>query len=363
MNYRESITINGKNYSKIELFELVQAKLKENSISEFEKSLYSFIREWIADDEIITSNTSGTTGAPKTISFRKEQAIASAKMTCDYFGLNKNTNALLCLSPEYIAGKMMLVRAFVSGINLIVSPDTSNPLININTGIDFAAMVPLQVENCMNDAGTRDKFQTITNVIIGGAPISHQLGERLSECNNNVYSTFSMTETLSHVALRKISGAEAKDYYEGLAGINFSIDERGCLIINAPKLNDLPVVTNDVVEIINPAHFRWLGRYDNVINSGGIKIYPEILERKLSTILSNNQYFISSLRDEKLGQKVVMVVENASLDMIKNVAGSMKNILSKYEIPKEYYVADKFIETATGKIKKEESLQISIRVL
>lgn len=362
MKYPEQLTLNGTTYTREELGTLVETKLSSTDIVEYEKSLYSFIKEWISSNDTIKVKTSGTTGEPKEISFLKSQAIASAQMTCNYFRLNKNTNALLSLSTEFIGGKMMVVRAFVSGMNLITVEPNSSPLVNLDMQIDFASMVPLQVHNCLQNIETKRKLLSIPNVIIGGAPVSPILENILVNCTNSIYSTFAMTETLSHIALKKLSGKDRQNYYETLSGVAISTDERGCLIVNAPTLNEKTIVTNDVVEIINPSHFRWLGRYDNVINSGGVKIHPEIIENKLASVILQNRFFISSLPNERLGQKVVMVIECGKGFDVSRIATEIEKILSKYEAPKEYYRVDKFIETATGKVKKEEILKIASKL-
>jgi o-succinylbenzoate---CoA ligase len=359
MSYFETLTLNSKTYSKGELTQLTQEKLGSQNVMQYEKCLYLFIQEWVSSSKVIKVNTSGTTGEPKEIIFQKAQAISSARMTIDYFKLNRNTNALLCLSTEFIGGKMMVVRAFINGMNLITIEPSGNPMEGVNERIDFSSMVPLQVQNSLQNEETKKKFLTIPNVIIGGASVSPVLEKEIAECSNNVYSTFGMTETLSHIALRRLSGKGRKDYYEILPGVAISADEQGRLVVNAPALNEKVIVTNDVVEIISSNKFRWLGRYDNVINSGGIKIHPEMVETKLATFLTNNRFFITSLPDEKLGQKLIMVVEcPEKMDMSQIVSRATKT-LSKYEIPKEYYRTGNFIETDSGKIKKEETLKIS----
>ena len=357
MSYFDELTLNGQTYFKDDLVEVVKKRLNEDGISDFKKSLYNFIGDWISDKEAISVTTSGTTGAPKTIVFRKEQFIHSALMTCNYFNLSDTAKGLLCLSPEYIAGKMMIVRAFVSGMNLITIEPSDMPLLGIANKVDFAAFVPLQVQNLVGNEISRKRFETIRNVIIGGAPVSPSLEKELEGCANGVFATFAMTETLSHIALRRLSGKNRSDRYFALQGVEFEKDERGCLIVNAPLVNDVPVITNDVIELHDSTHFRWLGRYDHVINSGGIKIHPEILENKLASVIIGNRFFITSLPDEKLGQKVVVVIE--SIDNVnKNlIASQAKKVLSKYEMPKEYYQIEKFMETASGKVKKAETLE------
>lgn len=357
MNYFDELTLNGQTYFKDDLAKLVKEKLAEPNISDFKNVLYSFIGDWISDKDRITVNTSGTTGAPKTITFRKQQFISSAQMTCSYFNLNSHTRALLCLSPGYIAGKMMVVRAFVSGMDLVTLEPSDKPLLGAVGKIDFAAFVPLQVQNLVRDEISRKKFTTIKNVIIGGAPISPSLEKELESCTNAVYATFAMTETLSHIALKRLSRKTKSDNYFALQGVHFEQDERGCLVVNAPLVSDSPVITNDVIELYDPAHFKWLGRYDNVINSGGIKIHPEILENKLLSAMGTNRFFIASLPDDKLGQKVVMVIESAKGVNKKETKKTVEAYLSKYERPKEYYRIDKFLETPTGKIKKQETLK------
>lgn len=357
MNYFEELTLNGQTYFEDDLAKLVKEKLAEPNISDFKNALYSFIGDWISDKDRITVNTSGTTGAPKTITFRKQQFISSAQMTCSYFNLNSHTRALLCLSPGYIAGKMMVVRAFVSGMDLVTLEPSDKPMLGSIGRIDFAAFVPLQVQNLVGDEISRKKFTTIKNVIIGGAPISPSLEKELESCTNGVYATFAMTETLSHIALKRLSGKTKSDNYFALQGVHFEQDERGCLIVNAPLVSDSPVITNDVIALSDSAHFKWLGRYDNVINSGGVKIHPEIVENKLASVMSANRFFIASLPDDKLGQKVVMVIESVGEVNKQETKKRVEGYLSKYERPKEYYRIDKFLETPTGKIKKQETLK------
>lgn len=352
----DSLTLKGKKYTASELIKLADEKIQAGSGYEFH--LFSFIKEWLSPDDTITVKTSGSTGAPKLVSFRKQQMVESAKMTCTYFNLTQDSNMLLCLSTEYIGGKMMVVRALVSGANLITVEPGSNPLETIKEKIHFAAMVPLQVQNTLQNEPTKKTFEAIDNVIIGGVAVSYLLAQNLAHCANNAYSTFAMTETLSHIALKKLSGKDKSDLYELLPGINIEKDERGCLVINAPLLNDKPVITNDVVEIEDRMHFRWLGRYDNVINSGGIKIYPEKVEEKLLGIITKHRFFITSLPDEKLGQKAVMVLENASDEEVAQIKLLVEQKADKYEKPRIYLSVQKFAETPTGKVQRTETLRL-----
>jgi len=357
MNYFDELTLNGQTYFKDDLVKLVKKRLEESDISEFKKALYDFIDDWISDKETITVSTSGTTGNPKTITFKKQQFINSALMTCCYFNLSTGSRGLLCLSPGYIAGKMMVVRAFVSGMDLVTLEPSDKPLLGSIGKIDFAAFVPLQVQSLASDEISRKKFITIKNVIIGGAPISPSLEKEIESCTNAVYATFAMTETLSHIALRKLSGKAKSNRYFALQGVFFEQDERGCLIVNAPLVRDSPIITNDVIELYDSAHFKWLGRYDDVINSGGIKIHPEILENKLVSVMGTNRFFIASLPDNKLGQKTVLVIESRGEVNKQQIIKNIEGCLSKYERPKVYYKIDRFLETPNGKIKKQETLK------
>jgi len=353
----DNLKIDGKQYSKAELEKLADDKLNAKTTKEYERSLYTFIKEWLAPSDVLAVKTSGSTGAPKQMMFKKNQMIASAKMTCDYFKFSPEINMLLCLSTDFIAGKMMVVRAFVSGANIIAVEPGNNPLQGLGKKIDFVAMIPSQVKESLTHEKTKKAFESIDNVIIGGAPVVHSFEKVLSGCPNNVYATFAMTETLSHIALKKLSGKNKDDAFELFPGIKISEDERGCLAIDAPMLSDDIIITNDMVDIVDKTHFRWLGRYDNVINSGGVKLFPEKIEEKLSHVIKKNRFFISSVPDEKYGDKLVLVVESANENEVLQLKGEIENALDKYEKPKEYFCLGKFIETLNGKVKRPESLK------
>ena len=354
----DSLKIDGTQYAKAELEKLAGEKLNSKATKEYERSLYVFIKEWLSPSDSIAVKTSGSTGAPKQMMVKKSQMIASAKMTCDYFKLSSETNMLLCLSTDFIAGKMMVVRAFVSGANLILTEPGNKPLVGLNKKVDFVAMIPLQVKESLANEKAKKIFESIQNVIIGGAPVAHSFEKVLAQCPNNVYATFAMTETLSHIALRKLTRKDRNDFFEVFPGIQISQDERNCLVINAPTLNNDTITTNDIVEIKDAAHFQWLGRYDNVINSGGVKLYPEKIEEKLSHVIKNNRFFIASLPDEKFGEKLVLVIEGKPDISILQL--EVESALDKFEKPKEYLTTEKFIETPNGKVKRKETLHACI---
>jgi len=361
MNAFEKITLNGNTYMQDELLHLTEQKLKHADSDEEEFEVYSFIHHWLLPSPVLEVQTSGSTGVPKVEVFRKEQFIKSAHMTCDYFNLAEGVNMLLCLSAKYIAGKMMVVRAFVSGANLITVSPGGNPLEGIKDKIDFTAMVPLQAQNSIASLDTNKLFASIRNIIIGGASVSPMLAKKLASYSNNIYATFAMTETLSHIALKRLSGNHNTDLYELMPGVSVSEDERGCMIINAPHITEKPIVTNDIIVKADEKHFHWMGRYDNVINSGGIKIYPETLEEKLASLMDGNRFFITSLPDEKLGEKVVLVIEGAPVTGNSQLEIGVEKIIDKYEIPKEYYYVAQFAETPNGKVQRQETLKIAVK--
>lgn len=367
-----TLTINGVTLKGDELERFCrertpEASLLSSKIQDWERDMYAFILEWLDDSETVYAHTSGSTGVPKSICVKKESMIASAKLTGEYLGLESGQNALLCLWTNYIAGKMMVVRAFVLGLNLITVEPTGHPLNQLEQHIDFAAMVPLQVFNCIDD---RVRLEQINHLIIGGGAVDNELLDKLSEVSTCCYSTYGMTETVSHVALKKLNGADKSDNYNGLGDVCFSTDSRGCLVIDAPDILEERLVTNDVVELVNDVEFKWLGRFDNVINSGGIKLMPEQLERKLSERqeggaveilkrLAETRFFFSGLPDARLENKLVMVIEGERWDMNsqKELQICMKQLLGKYEQPREILFVPSFAETQTGKVNRIESLK------
>lgn len=311
----------------------------------------AFLQEWYNEKEEVIGHTSGSTGKPKEIRLLKKDMIASASLTNEYFHIGPQSRLLLCLSPTYIAGKMMIVRTILSGADLITIKPTSSPLQNIEDAIDFAAMVPMQVETTLAYPGTRSRFARIKQVIIGGAAVSPTLEQRLQELPTRCYSTYGMTETVSHIALREINGERKCPAYFALGGVSFSTDERGCLVINTPHLQQQRFITNDIVRIVDTTHFEWLGRHDNVINSGGVKLFPENIEHRLSPLISR-RFFITSVPDEYLGQMAVIVIEDTpwSANSQQELLDEARKHLSPYEVPKRIYFMDHFQETYSGKI-------------
>lgn len=326
--------LNGRSFSsKEELLNYVKNEATE---------LLSFLSEWFDDSPYVIVKTSGSTGKPKKITIKKDQMINSAKATGSYFDLSGGTTALLCMPVKYIAGKMMLVRAMVLGWHLDVTAVSSNPLQNIDKTYDFSAMVPLQLYHSL------DKISLIKKLIVGGGAVSEELIDKIQEIPTKIFAMYGMTETITHIAVKPLNTDQRSEFYQVLPEVKISTDKRGCLVINAPKVADNILITNDLVEITSENKFRWLGRYDYIINTGGIKILPEEIEKKITPLISS-RFFISSLPDDKLGEKIILIVEGGQEQF------PLKKVLSKYEMPKEVFFVKKFIETPTGKINRNKT--------
>ncbi|WP_405415638.1 AMP-binding protein [Maribacter sp. Asnod1-A12] len=343
-----NFSIHGRSISFADLSEVGYSLIKEGE--EFEKHIGEFIIDWIDDSPTISVKTSGSTGTPKTIVLKKVQMENSALATGSYFNLSPGSSALLCLPATYIAGKMMLVRAMVLGLDIHFVPPTSNPLEGINRSFDFGAMVPLQVANSLT------KLSLLHKLIVGGAPISTSIRKEIKGISNASYETYGMTETITHIAVKPLNNIVSDDMpFSVLPDVVISKDDRNCLVINAPKIADETVVTNDVIELVSTKEFKWLGRFDNVINSGGIKLHPEHIEKVLSKYV-NVPFFIIGVEDEELGQKVVLVVEDASKSEIQKIIDTIQDI-RKFEKPKNILVAKEFQRTENGKVQRSKTLE------
>jgi O-succinylbenzoic acid--CoA ligase len=342
-NVHNLFKLNGYHLTKEDLCRVAYSFIKEGE--DFEQAVGDFLLDWFDDKSYIDMYTSGTTGEPKTIRVEKNAMVQSALSTGDFFGLEPGDRVLHCLPTNYVAGKMMFVRSFILGLDMDFVAPSSNPLENNDKKYDFAAMVPLQAKNSIK------KLINIKKVIIGGVKVHKSLEQELVKLPIEIYETYGMTETITHIAAKKI-GVEA---FTTLPNVTVSVNENQCLEILAKNIGNEKIVTNDVVKLISDTQFVWLGRFDNVINSGGIKIMPEQVESKLSTLIPR-RYFINGESDDTLGEKVVLYVEG---DAIK-IENSVFDVLDKYEKPKEIVFIPKFKETATGKIMREESKKLVV---
>ena len=314
--------------------------------------LEEFLAEWHSDSPTVLVHTSGSTGKPKPMLVEKRRMEASARITCDFLGLKPGDTALLCMSLDYIAGKMMVVRSLVRGLRLVSIAPCGCP--SWDGDIIFAAMVPMQVYNLLLTEDGRRRLMAIRHLIIGGGAIDDELADKLRSFPNAVWSTYGMTETLSHVALRRLNGDEASEWYMPFEGVTLSLTEDGCLVIDAPAVHDGLLVTNDMAELSDKG-FRILGRKDNVICSGGIKIQIEKVERMLRPHIST-AFVITKRADKKFGEQVVLLTESNDMCFVRDVC---QRVLPKYWQPRSYLHVGSLPMTETGKPARREAERLA----
>jgi Acyl-CoA synthetases (AMP-forming)/AMP-acid ligases II len=320
-------------------------------------TLDEFLTEWNNESDMILVHTSGSTGNPKPMYVEKKRMLNSARITCDFLGLRPGDTAFLCMPLDYIAGKMLVVRSIERKLNLVSVTPSGHPLKDISLSFDkpsLAAMVPLQVYNSLNVAAEAETLRSFTHLIIGGGAIDDELAKALRSFPNHVWSTYGMTETLSHIALRRLNGDGASEWYTPFDSVDVSQNEDGCLVIDAPLVHDGKLVTNDIVEL-KDGKFRILGRKDNVICSGGIKIQMEEVERALSPYMESN-FMITKRSDKKFGEIVVLITEN---DNIAEVEAICKRVLPKYWCPHDYLHIESIPLTETGKPARVKALSLA----
>lgn len=332
-------------------------------------TLEDFLSEWNNDSDRVLVHTSGSTGKPKPMMVEKKRMLNSARITCDFLGLNPGDSALLCMSLDYIAGKMVVVRSIERHLHLISVSPSGHPLKDVNEEITFAAMVPMQVYNTLQVPEERERLSRIRHLIIGGGAIDAALEQELQSLPGDIaiWSTYGMTETLSHIALRRINGDEPSEWYQPFDSVHISQTEEGCLVIDAPQVCAETLVTNDIVEIepyiynkVEKLRFRIKGRKDNVICSGGIKIQIEEVETLLKPHLEK-PFMLAKKKDGKFGEIAVLLTEDED---IKRVEATVRRLLSdesekssdykkyKYWIPKEFRYVEHLPLTETGKPKR-----------
>ena len=322
--------LNGKEFCISDL------KSKNNTAFVNNSELIRFFKEWFNEKNTMALKTSGSTGNPKNILIRKKDMISSAKNTGEYFGLKSGNKALLCLPIKFIAGKMMIIRSLVLGLDLHIMAPTISPLESCLEIFDFAAMTPLQLEKSLLF------LHKVKCLIVGGSPINDSLAKQVFGLSN-IYETYGMTETVSHVAVKKVSIGEKS--FSALPGIKFSV-KNDCLEILVPFISKIPILTNDNVDLISKTEFKWVGRNDFIINSAGIKLNPEEIENYLSSFFVT-PFVVSSILDKEFGEKVVIVFEKETPNNIY----SALNSLQKYERPKKVFVISSFIKN-NGKIDR-----------
>ncbi|MFN8333668.1 MAG: AMP-binding protein [Cyclobacteriaceae bacterium] len=324
--------------------------------SDFERETLAFIKIWLTDTQQFTLKTSGSTGTPKEITLTRQQLIDSANRTINKLKLTNKHTAFVCLDTKYIAGKMMLVRALQANMKIVAVEPAADPLKELNIQADFGAFVPLQLDEIFKTQSSVEKLNRFQSVIIGGTAVNAALLNKIKTLSCDVYATYGMTETVSHIALQKLNGPDAQHAFEVFPDVKISVDEHDCLVIEMPRVNE-PLHTNDVVKLLGPKHFQVLGRYDNIINSGGVKLMPEAIEQKIQGVL-NLPFFVAGVADERLGQKLVLVVEGTPAT---DLAAKLKQALSAYEMPKEILPTRQFERTETQKINRAKTLEKALK--
>jgi o-succinylbenzoate---CoA ligase len=327
---------------------------------EFEKNTISFIREWCNGRDEFVLTTSGSTGTPKPITITREQMEWSANATARALSLKKGMSSLVCLDTRFIAGQMMLVRCLTVGLEIHAITPSANPLQEYKWGkkIHFVAFVPYQLQTILRSQCAH-LLNSIDTIIVGGSPLSSDDEDLLQGYSCSIYLTYGMTETISHVALRRVNGKERSPYFRTLQGISLETDNRSCVIIHCPYIG-AKVVTNDIVHLVNQTTFGWVGRYDNVINSGAIKIQPEQVEKSIEPLLKglniHGRIAVSSLADAVFGEKAVLVIEGTELDETQKseIIAAVRGVVQKFEVPKEVLTIVSFPETETGKLNRRE---------
>lgn len=327
----------------------------------YKKDLYLFLKEWFSDSPYMTVHTSGSTGVPKALTVRKEQMMQSARLTCEFLNLQPGDTAMLCMNLRYIGAKMVVVRSLIAGLNLIVRPASGHPMADLDVetslNLKFTAMVPLQVYNTLSVPEEKRRLEQTDILIIGGGAIDAALATEIKGLPGAVYSTYGMTETLSHIALRRLNGSSASDRYYPFSSVSLSLSAEGTLVIDAPLVCDEILQTNDIAQIYPDGSFVILGRKDNVINSGGIKIQAEEIERLLCPVIPV-PFVITSVSDQRLGQAVTLLLESDSKQEsnrkleFKELEDKLQIVLIPYYRPKYIRIVDQIPQTGNGKIDR-----------
>ncbi|GGD08704.1 AMP-binding protein [Hyunsoonleella pacifica] len=340
--------LEGYHYNREDLMDVAYSFVKEGY--PYQRELGLFLLDWLDNKDYIKVKTSGSTGKPKKLKIKKQAMVNSAITSGDFFNLTPGKKVLNCLPSNFIAGKMMMVRAIILGLEVDMVVPSALPRIDYDKDYDFCAFTPMQLKNFAK------YLKSIKTVIVGGGRVSNHIKDLIKNKKPQVYETYGMTETVSHIAVKKLnnfSGTESDNYFTTLPGVSISKDNRGCLVIEAPKLSEDKIITNDLVEIYSENQFEWIGRFDNMINTGGIKVFPEKIEEKLQDKMKGKQFFIYGIEDDTLGEKIVMVVEGTEHDL----DATLFDVLDKYEKPKDVFFTRKFKETASGKIHRAKTMQ------
>lgn len=361
---------------KISISELSQTVL----CSSYNQFVINFCMEWQSNKDEFIVHTSGSTGTPKPIILTRKQMQNSVSATAEALNLKQNERFLICLNTEYIAGKMMLVRGMELNAEMIIVPPKRNPLEDFDEKMwfDFAAFVPMQFQTILDESPEKIAvLRQMKAIIIGGAPVSYSLLKKIRSIKalNRVpiYSTYGMSETVTHIALKRLNGKikekkEISNTYKTLPNVKIKTDKRGCLVISAPHTLGKEIITNDLVDIKNDSEFEWLGRADFAINTGGVKVFPEkiesFIERAFYELALQKRFFISSMSDETLGEKVILIIEGLPFakKFEKELLEHLKTNLPAYHTPKQIFYLSNFVMTKTDKIDRKKCIELIFEI-
>ncbi len=346
MKEMKGLKLNDSFFTVPDLIQFCKNEIKNGIVTDWKLEVYRFILEFLDESKVIRQQTSGTTGARKTIELPKESMLASAKNTVDFFQLKDGDVAVLCLPVKYIAGKMMVVRALLAGLNLKLIQPSGTPDFTGIEKTDFCAMVPMQTSHLLQ----KNLWPQMKTLLLGGTETGPELLEQLQHLNTLVFETYGMAETCSHVALKQLNGTQRETAFNALPDVQISTDERDCLVIRAAYLPE-KIITNDRVQMVDTNRFKWLGRFDNIINSGGIKIQPEILEKQFQEILQK-PCAVFGKSDEILGQKIILVVETLHPKQPEEVWAKLASHIERKMLPKEMYFVPSLPRNKSYKIDR-----------
>ena len=349
-----TFNLNGKS---LNIHQLLSDKIDRSLHTELEFDTILFIKDWLSEKNEFSLQTSGSTGEPKTIRFSRKQIQKSAQRTIKFFNLKAGNRLLTCLNPKVVAGMMMIVRAFEGDLQLSIVTPSSNPLAGLSKDkkINFVALTPHQIEHAINDSP--EKLDNIKTILIGGAGLHQELERRLQKIHPEVFHSYAMTETLTHVALRKVNDDKKSTYFHALDGVSFSLDNRSCLVIDDKILGIESLATTDIAQLIDEKTFVWKGRYDNVINSGGVKINIEKVETEIRGALEElkleYEICVIAQPDIKLTNKLILLLKTSNDEFsVDNILNVLKQNLPKYHAPRHIALVREIIRTKSGKIDR-----------
>ena len=341
---QQRLLLEGKEYAPEDIFRLVAEGAGNCPPALWD--LYLFLNEWFDASPVITVHTSGSTGVPKELVVRKDRMMQSARLTCEFLNLQAGDTALLCMNLRYIGAMMVVVRSLVAGLNLIVRPASGHPLSDIEEPLRFAAMVPLQVYNTLRVPEEKARLEQTDILIIGGGAVDDSLEAKMSALPTAVYSTYGMTETLSHIALRCLNGDTASKHYYPFPSVELSLSAESTLVIKAPLICGEVLQTNDIACLYPDGSFTIAGRKDNVINSGGIKIQAEEMEKRLRPFIPV-PFVVTSVPDPRLGQALTLLI--AGQVDVRELESKLQTVLDAYHRPRHIFMTESIPQTENGK--------------